>query len=141
MPVDIASSSAVAAPMAAAAATAPRPIVSAVLRGLRRRCPSCGIGACLHGYLKVCDHCARCGEPLGHIRADDFPPYITIFLVGHLIVPLVLWVEQHYAPPMAAQIVAWPLLTLALTLLILPHAKGAVLGLMWALRLRGDEQH
>ena len=29
--------------------------------------------------------------------------------------------------------------TLILTLLLLPRAKGALLGLMWALRLRGDE--
>jgi uncharacterized protein (DUF983 family) len=29
--------------------------------------------------------------------------------------------------------------TLLLTLWLLPRAKGALLGLMWALRLRGDE--
>jgi uncharacterized protein (DUF983 family) len=48
-------------------------------------------------------------------------------------VPLVLLVEQNFAPSLVAQMIAWPLLTLALTLLILPFVKGGVLGLMWAL--------
>ena len=113
---------------------------AAVLRGLQRRCPACGVGASLRGYLKVRDACGACGQPLGHIRADDIPPYMTIFLVGHLIVPLVLWAERHYSPPLWAQMVGWPLLTLLLTLLFLPFVKGAVVGLMWSLGLNGSER-
>ena len=118
----------------------PRSITSAVLRGLMRRCPACGSGRSLRGYLKLYDRCECCGEPLGHIRADDIPPYATIFLVGHIVVPLVLWTERHFAPPLTAQMIAWPLVTALLTLLFLPYVKGGVVGLMWSLGLRGDER-
>ncbi len=114
---------------------------NAACRGFARRCPACGRGPAFAGYLKVVESCSGCGEALGHIRADDFPPYLTILLVGHIIVPLVLLVEQNFEPPLWQQMLIWPSITLALTLLLLRPIKGAVLGLMWALRLRGDETH
>ena len=110
----------------------------AILRGLARRCPSCGIGHSFKGYLKVTD-CPHCGEELGHIRADDFPPSLTIAIVGHMVVPMLLMSEQLMSPP------TWMLLgvavpvTLGLTLALLPRVKGGILGLMWHLGLRGDE--
>ena len=116
------------------------PLWSAVLRGLRRRCPACGTGRSFRAYLKLRQQCDVCGESLGHFRADDIPPYATIFLVGHMVVPLVLWTERHHAPPIAAQMIGWPLLTGLLTLLLLPFVKGGVVGLMWRLGLRGDER-
>ncbi len=118
-----------------------RPVPLSLWRGLHRRCPACGQGKAFQGYLKLADNCAACGTPLGQIRADDFPPYLTIFLVGHIVVPLVLLFEQTAPWSMTAQLIVWPLVTLALSLLCLPLMKGAVVGLMWALRLRGgDEQ-
>lgn len=136
MPIETTS---VAAP-ATAAIHPPRPVLTSVLRGLRRRCPHCGVGRGFTGYLKVQAECPHCGEPLGHIRADDFPPYITILIVGHIVVPLLLFVEQALSPPMAVQMILWPGLTAVLTLTGLPFVKGGVVGLMWALRLRGDER-
>ncbi|MEQ8505696.1 MAG: DUF983 domain-containing protein [Rhodospirillales bacterium] len=114
------------------------PLGLAMLRGLARRCPSCGVGHSFRGYLKVMD-CPHCGEALGHIRADDFPPYLTIAIVGHMVVPLLLMTEQFLAPPVWVQLsIALPV-ALALTLTLLPRVKGAILGLMWHLGLRGDE--
>ena len=49
-------------------------------------------------FLKVADRCDHCGEELHHHRADDFPAYLVIVIVGHLIVPLVLHVEMAYDP-------------------------------------------
>lgn len=117
----------------------PRPVWNALTRGLQRRCPACGRGTSLHRYLKIVDHCDSCGESLGHIRADDMPPYFTIFIVGHLVVPMALLVEQTYAPALWLQMTVWPTLTLLLTLATLPFVKGGVIGVMWALGLRGDE--
>lgn len=110
-----------------------------LLRGWRRRCPKCGEGASLRNYLKVVDHCASCNEPLGHIRADDFPPYLTIAIVGHIVVPSLLLSEKLFHPPMWLQMTLWPLVALVLMLLILPAAKGLILGLMWRLGLSGSE--
>lgn len=116
-----------------------RSILSALTRGVQRRCPACGVGTSLRRYLKIVDHCDACGESLGQIRADDMPPYFTIVIVGHLIVPLALLVEQAYAPALWLQMTVWPTLTLLLTLATLPFVKGGVIGVMWALGLRGDE--
>ena len=86
------------------------------------------------------DKCDQCNEPIGHIRADDMPPYITILIVGHIIVPLVLLVYQNYKLELWVSMAMWPPLTLVLTLVLLPLVKGATVGALWALRLRGDER-
>ena len=123
-------------------AAAPRTSVMTMLRrGLRRRCPGCGEKPGFRSYLKQVEVCPGCGATLGELRADDVPPYLTILLVGHMVVPTILIVEQHYEPAEWLQMIVWPLLTLVLTLILLPFIKGGVLGLMWGLRMKGDEQH
>ncbi|HKK22870.1 MAG TPA: DUF983 domain-containing protein, partial [Pseudohaliea sp.] len=84
---------------------------TAIRRGLKRRCPSCGEGRAFAGYLRTAEACGRCGTPLGQIRADDFPPYLTIFVVGHIVVPLLLMVEQTYQWPYELHMLVWPALT------------------------------
>lgn len=116
-----------------------RPLLPALLRGFHRRCPACGCAPAFAGYLKLVPACTACGAPLGQIRADDFPPYVTILLVGHIVVPLILLVEQISPLSLGLQMAIWPLLTLLLTLALLPLLKGAVVGLMWSLRLRGGD--
>ena len=114
-------------------------LLTALGRGFRRRCPRCGEHSAFAGYLKLAPACQNCGETLGHIRADDFPPYLTIVVVGHLIVPLILLAERAMAPPTWIHLAVWLPLTALLTLTLLPHIKGGVVGLMWHLGLRGDE--
>jgi len=109
----------------------------AVLRGARLRCPACGKGALFRRYLKVVDHCAACGEAMHHQRADDFPAYVVIVIVGHIVVSLVLLVEMTYRPPLWVHAMLWLPLTVALALLLLPPIKGALVGLQWALRMHG----
>jgi|FLOH01.1.fsa_nt_gi uncharacterized protein (DUF983 family) len=116
-------------------------MMSSIIRGLKRTCPHCGQGHIFKGYLKLSDHCSNCHAPTGEIRADDLPPYLTILLVGHLVVPSLLFVEVVYHPELWVQMTIWPALTLILTLSILPFIKGAAIGLMWHLKLKGDEQH
>lgn len=112
-----------------------------LLRGLRRRCPNCGEGRIFARYITPRPNCAHCGEPLGHIRTDDFAPWLTIIALGHIVLPVLLHVEMTYHPPASWQIAFWLPFTAALALLLLPISKGICLSLMWALRLQGDEQH
>lgn len=114
-----------------------REIWPAVRRGAQCRCPACGEGAVFHGYLGVVDACPACGEELHHHRADDLPPYIVITIVGHIIMTLVLAVEMFAAYSMMAQMIIWPSLTLALTLVLMRPVKGAVVAYQWALRMHG----
>jgi uncharacterized protein (DUF983 family) len=111
---------------------------TAILRGFCRRCPNCGAGALYHRYLKPVAQCSACGESYADIRADDFPPYLTILVVGHIIVPLVL-IAERYGWSTELQAAVWLPVTLALTLLLLPRFKGAIIGLMWSLGM-GAEQ-
>jgi len=119
----------------------PRSKFRSIWRGMRRRCPRCGRGPVLAGYLAVTPRCPVCGERLGHIRADDGPAYFTVLVAGHIVVPISLWVEQTWAPPVVPHIIVAILLTCLLIWQLLPSMKGAVVGLMGALRLQGYERH
>jgi uncharacterized protein (DUF983 family) len=116
-------------------------ILLAIGRGLRRRCPRCGVGPCLVGYLTVIGRCPACGEPLGHIRADDGPAYFTILVAGHIVVPGALMVEQRWAPPLVPFVAGALVVTSVLIWALLPVCKGGMVGLMWALKLSGGEMH
>jgi uncharacterized protein (DUF983 family) len=91
-------------------------------------------------FLKVADRCPACGEELHHHRADDFPAYVVIVIVGHIMVPLVLLVETHIAPPLWVGMMLWPASVVALALALLQPVKGAIVGLQWALGMHGFEQ-
>ena len=119
-----------------------RPVWQSVKRGFMCRCPKCGTGSLFTSYLKVTDTCATCGEELRHHRADDAPPYLTITLVGHIIIPAMLFVEKVYQPDLWVHSLLWLPLTLVLALAFLPLIKGGVVGLQWANRMHGfDKSH
>ena len=91
-------------------------------------------------YLKVADNCPACGEDLHHHRADDFPAYIVIVIVGHIMVPLVLAVETAFSPPYWVHMAIWPAAVTGLSLALLQPVKGAIVGLQWVLGMHGFEQ-
>lgn len=110
---------------------------SAIWRGMLGRCPECGEKTLWRKYLKVQDDCASCGLHLGGHQADDAPPYFTIFIVGHVIVPIALIVERLYTPPLYIHALLFTVLAVLVSLISLPIVKGGVVGLQWALRLHG----
>ena len=81
--------------------------------------------------------CSVCGEDLSHQRADDAPPYFTIVLVGHLVVPAMLAVTLAVDWSTFTHLAIWLPLTLALTLALLRPVKGATIALQWALYMHG----
>lgn len=108
----------------------------ALLRGLNRKCPRCGRASAFRGYLKVIDACPTCQTPLSLYPTDDGPAYITIILIGHIVIAPAFMFGFFYAYP--AQVLVPVLVGSigALTLLALPFVKGAFLGLMWYLGLK-----
>lgn len=135
-PGDASASSSSSATSSAVPPTA-RPVQGALLRGARCLCPACGAGRMFTSYLKVAPFCATCGEELYHHRADDAPPYAVIFVVGHIVVPLMVLVEELFRPALWIHLTLWLPLTLALSLLLLPPLKGMLVNLQWALRMHG----
>ena len=100
--------------------------------GFQQRCPQCGKGHLFKSYLKVNATCSQCGLTLSGYRSDDAPPYFTIMVVGHLIVPGILLLEQYAGPPAWVHLLMWIPLTALLTLVLLPRIKGMVIGWHWA---------
>ena len=116
-----------------------RPVGKSLLRGIRCRCASCGLGAVFDGYLTVKDKCSECGQEFHHHQADDAPPYFAIFIVGHIVVSLVLVVESTYRPALWIHAALWIPLTIVLALAFLRPIKGAIVAYQWALRMHGFE--
>jgi uncharacterized protein (DUF983 family) len=115
-----------------------REVGTAVRRGFMERCPNCGKGRLFRAYLKVVDSCPVCHEDLHYQRADDAPPYITMLVVGHIVVAGVLAAEEAWPnSPMWLGAIIWVWLTMVLSLLLLPRVKGALVGYQWALRMHG----
>ncbi len=115
----------------------PMPTMGAAIgRGLRGKCPACGKGKIFNGFLKVAAECESCGAPLGLARADDAPPYFTILIVGHIIIPLLFIVERStdQLPLWIMSAIFLPL-TLALSVGLIRPIKGGTVGMMLNLNM------
>lgn len=105
-------------------------MLAALTRGVRGRCPACGLTRCFEGYLRVVPTCLSCGAPLGEYRADDAPPYFTVFVVAHVVIGLMFATYQAYDPPYWVQAAIWLPFTAILSIALLRPIKGMTLGLM-----------
>ncbi len=107
----------------------------AIGRGLCGLCPACGKGRIFGRFLKVVPACTECGAPLGLARADDAPPYFTILVVGHIIIPLLFIVDRTIQLPVWMMSAIFLPLTLALTMALIQPIKGGTVGLMLNLNM------
>lgn len=111
------------------------PLFRSIGRGLRHRCPACGQGKLYRKYLKVQDDCGSCGHPLKRYPADDGPAYLTILVIGHLVIaPLLIFPIVWESPAYYSLPILLSSLTIV-TLSLLPRIKGFWVGLMYALQV------
>lgn len=114
-----------------------RPLRPALRRGWARKCPACGKGNIMTGFLKVAHACPECGEELYHHRADDGPAYLAVLIVGKLSMALYMLIYLTYAPsPIVMIAICWAF-ALALSLWLLPRFKGGFVALQWSRRMNG----
>ncbi|HEX2137847.1 MAG TPA: DUF983 domain-containing protein [Microvirga sp.] len=106
-------------------------------RGFLGRCPACGRGRLFGRFLKVAESCQLCGTEFHHHRADDFPPYIVMLVVGHVVVYGILQAENRLEVPLWVHLAVWPALALVLSIALLQPVKGAVVALQYALGMHG----
>jgi uncharacterized protein (DUF983 family) len=99
-----------------------------IKRGFRKKCPRCGNSPIFIKYIKTYKKCRGCGIKISDYRSDDGPAYITILIVGHILIPMILLIEKHYSPSLLLQMVSWPAITIILCLWLLPRIKGAFIG-------------
>jgi uncharacterized protein (DUF983 family) len=105
-----------------------------LLRGLKKRCPQCGQGKVLRGYLTQRTACAECGEDLSTIRADDGPPWLTILFVGHIMAPFIHYFITHDTFPQQLELPIMIAIAILASLWVLPHAKGFFIAAIWLTR-------
>lgn len=117
--------------------TEPRAFGPALGRALRNRCPACGEGRMFDRFLKPSPQCSHCGQAWTGHRADDFPSYLVILLLGHILVPLMIEVNVALSIPLAVQFALWPGLALALAIALIQPAKAAVIAFQWSKRMYG----
>ena len=109
-----------------------RSLLQAVGRGFLGRCPACGKGAVLAGYIKPAPRCLACGENLAPYQTADFAPYLVTFAIGLIFTPLivVMALRDPQRPWILYAVMAAALIS---ALMLLPRAKGAAIGILWAL--------
>ena len=119
-----------------------RSLYEAMARGFMGRCPSCGRGRLFRSYLKVVNICEVCGEELSGHRADDAPAYVTLLIVAHVVGAGILLSDEIWPHSSMLWVIAfWLAATALASLIILPRAKGAIVGQQWALGMHGFGSH
>lgn len=125
-------------PDGAAPPALPQAYWQAALRGgVRGRCPRCAEGRLFRKWLKPVDSCAACGHDWSLQRADDFPAYVSIFVTGHLMAPLLILLALDYRLSTPALFAIILPLAVAVMLGVLQPAKGAIIAAQWWFGLHG----
>ena len=115
----------------------PHALTEAGLRGVRGKCPRCEGAPLFAKFLKPVARCRACGQDWSLHQADDFPPYVSIFITGHLMAPVIIGLAMETAMPL------WVVMAIALVLAgglmisLLQPAKGAIIAMQWWLGLQG----
>ena len=104
---------------------------AALWRGARCRCPRCGEAPLFRKWLKPHDRCPACALDISGQRADDFPAYVSIFVTGHLLAPVLIILASDFAlSSMAILAIILPLAVIFMLVTLQP-AKGGVIALQW----------
>ena len=114
-------------------------LTTAIGRGLLGRCPACGQSHLFKGFLRPVDKCSHCQAPLAAARSDDAPPYLTILLVGHIVIPAILIANRMGDPPVWLMSAIFVPLTFVLALGLLRPIKGGTIGVMVTLDMLKDD--
>ncbi|GHA08541.1 DUF983 domain-containing protein [Novosphingobium arvoryzae] len=114
----------------------PATLMQAMLRGARFRCPRCDSKGLFARYLKPASSCSHCGQDWTLHQADDFPPYVSMFITGHLMAPVIIEIGSSQLS-MAAQLAIAFGLGSVLMIGLLQPAKGAIIALQWWMGMHG----
>ena len=111
---------------------ATNPLWRAMKRGLKLRCPTCGVAPLYSSYLKVQPICPHCGADNGQHRVDDAAAYFTVLIVGHVVVAPMLLLEAISDASLGLVLgIAIPAVGVV-ALGALPFVKGAIVGALSA---------
>jgi uncharacterized protein (DUF983 family) len=105
-----------------------------LLRVASKRCPHCGQGLLFKSYLTRCDKCDVCHEEFDGLDPEDGPAWLTIAVTAHIIIPLLIILENNAQLSYWAEGLILIIATIVSTLLILPISKGVFIAAMWLMK-------
>ena len=114
------------------------PPLSSWQTGLAGRCPRCGRGRLFAGFLTVVPRCAHCQLDLRAHDSGDGPAVLVIFLLGLLVVPLAVWTEFRFEPPIWVHALIWIPAILGATVGLLRLGKGILIAQQYKHRSTSD---
>lgn len=123
-----------------ASAVLPGSAWAAIGRGARGRCPACGKGRLFGRFLKPVAHCARCAEDWTPQQADDFPAYVSIFLTGHILAPLIIMMVKDAGLSVGTLVAIIVPLAIVMMIGLLQPAKGAIIAVQWWFGMHGFQR-
>src|SRR3546814_13258088 len=102
--------------------------------------PRCGEARLFARCRKPGARCARCDQDWTHQQADDFPAYVSIFVTGHLMAPVIIGLTNDEGLSTMGLVSMILPLTLLLTVGLIQPAKGANIELQWWIGMHGFKQ-
>lgn len=109
-------------------------------RAFFNKCPSCGEGNMLHKYITPHKQCSNCEQDFEALRADDGPAWATILITGHLTMPFVFWMLEWGLNNIWLEILLPCLFIVALSVIILPRAKGIFMAIIWMMHVNKEPE-
>jgi uncharacterized protein (DUF983 family) len=115
----------------------PGSVWAAAVRGALNQCPRCGSPKLFRSFLKPILGCPACGQDWSHQQADDFPAYVSIFLTGHILAPLIIAMVNDTHLSVGALVAIIMPLAIFMMIALLQPAKGAIIAIQWWFGMHG----
>lgn len=102
-------------------------------KSMKCRCPKCDQGFLFEqGFsLELRDKCENCELDYTKTDCADGPAVLLIFILGTLLVPLAIWLEFSYFPPLWVHAILWGSVALGLTIATLNPLKSYIIALQY----------
>lgn len=94
-------------------------------------CPKCGNGKIFSKYLTLKSQCDQCSESFTELKADDGPAWITMMIVGKIMVGIMLYYELSYDLSFWMSATLWPISFCLVAMIFLPFAKAFFVNMIW----------
>lgn len=106
---------------------------------LRCACPRCGEGPLFTGVLTLRDACPSCNMDYTKLSADDGAAFFIIVVYSAILIPLAVWVEFRFSPPLWLHLVIWAPLIFGGSILLMRPLKAWLIGQQYRHKLYDEE--
>lgn len=98
-------------------------------------CPGCGKHKLFKSYITQVPQCIGCKIEWKSFQAHDGPAWLTIFLVGHILAPIMIFTEMNADWSQWISAMIWSSAALILSFLLLSPIKALFMTIMWRNKL------